>query len=360
MFNDSVLFYVVIITITTFCAILTYNRILPKIIRNIFSIATVFIPSIFAGLRYGIGTDFLGRYLPAFEGLKYNINYDPKFEIGFLMLNKFVIFIGGNINVVMFIMSLITTIFIWRGLRQYQKYFNPGIGMFIYMITYYQMSYNIVRQVAAMAILFYITKYIFERNILKFIFYLLIAMSIQVTSIIFLSVYFLYPILTKEKYKKMRKYFYILVLLFIINIEKIMFPILKAFSLDYYANYVKTDGIYVSYFFIFKCIVFLLPAFIYSKRILIDQTLKLQYSFVVLGCILMLTGYMGTSFTVRISFYFNLSLITIIPMVYTKLKQLKYFYLGQISIVSLILFWYIEYFIMLRSETVPYMFFFGQ
>ena len=107
--------YIGIILTTTILAYLTMQaekKNKNKKIIYLLKILTVLFPSIIAGIRYGIGTDYLGVYEPFFREVQSGniIDKSRDFEIGYVLLNKIVIFFGGDFNIVMFICELFIAI----------------------------------------------------------------------------------------------------------------------------------------------------------------------------------------------------------------------------------------------------------
>ena len=89
--------------------------------------------------------------------------------------------------------------------------------------------------------------------------------------------------------------------------------------------------------------------------------MNLLYSMTVIGCILLLLGYLTSTWGERISYYFSIFQIVMFPYFIRCLKNNKFLYIA--STVLIIAFnlaiWYYDYIYMGRDETVPYKTIFG-
>ena len=84
--------------------------------------------------------------------------------------------------------------------------------------------------------------------------------------------------------------------------------------------------------------------------------MNLMYSMTVLGCILLLLGYLTSTYGERLSYYFSIFQIVMFPYYIRCLKNNKFLYIA--SIVLIILFnaflWFYDYIYMKRDGTIPY------
>src|SRR5690625_4687138 len=205
-----------------------------KPLNVFFAFLTIFVPSIFAGVRFGIGTDYF-NYLQGFINSTISGTTDSEFL--YSIISKTVGFLGLDFQFVLFINAFITTIFIYLALRNHKNVLSIGLGMFLYMLLYYQMSYNIVRQVTALAILLYSLQYISKRNFKLFTLFIILAMGFHTTAIIFYPLYFLNWLYGSSKHKILKILSFSLLIVVIINLSSFLFPIVSQFEVfSYYAN----------------------------------------------------------------------------------------------------------------------------
>lgn len=325
-----------------------------KPLNLFFVLLTLLTPSIFAGLRYGIGTDYF-NYLNGFNNIKYNLGSNTEFL--YYLLNKVVASLGLGFQTVLFISSFITTMFIYLALYRYRHKVNIGLGMFVYILLFYQISFNGIRQIIAMAILLFSIKYILERRLLFFTLAILLAMGFHKTAILFYPFYFLYFLYGTNRYKVLKLLSFSILIILMINFSSILFPIFQEIeSISYYtSSYLDSEREFsIGIGYLFRTLPYIIPGVIFSKSLRENKELLFIFNVVIIGCITLLTAYSSTNFTERISYYFLSSLIIFVPYIYrlSKIKRKKY--IGIIVVLCVIILWYIDFILLGRNGTIPY------
>lgn len=378
--------YGIIILITTLLAFLTMQaekKSKNKIIVYIMKTLTILFPSIIAGIRYGIGTDYSEIYESLFKGISTgNIVTGRDFEkisrdieIGYILINKIVIFFNGNFNMVMFICSLITNGFIYFGLEHYKNKINVPLSYFLYMILFYQKSFNIVRQMISVAIVFYAFKFLdlkekdniaikeykkyVLRQIAKYIMFVIIAGLFQRTTLIMLVIPIILFIYRNPKYKILKILSYIVLLAIICNFSVIGEILKRIEGLKYYAFYFSTNGeSSFSINYLIRILPAILPYFLLRKEIDKDGQISLLYGLNVIGSILLLLAYFTKTYGERIALFFNVVQIILFSYYIMQLKILKdrKIFISVSILIILInsVIWYNDYILKKRDETVPY------
>jgi hypothetical protein len=326
-----------------------------------FAFLTILTPSVFAGIRYGIGTDYF-NYMNRYYII--NTGGDTRSsEFLYLNINKVVGFLGLDFQMVLFITAFITTLFIYFALKGYETKVNLGLGMAVYIMLYYQISYNAVQQIAAMAILLFSIKYIINRRFIKFTFFVVIAIGFHATAILFYPVYFLYFLYGTSKHKLLKILSFSVLILLMINFSAFLFPILsKIDSLAYYTNsYLDSDkGFKFGFGILIRTLPFLTAGLLFRKQIKKDKDLLLIFNIVIIGCISLLTSYGSVNFTERISYYFLSSLIIFVPYIYRLSVSRRKRFIGWIVVLSIVLLWFMDFIYLGRNETVPYKWIIGR
>lgn len=350
---NSILVYGVIALSTSIfaeCSVKVSN----KIISFITKVITLLIPSFFAGVRYGIGTDYFS-YQEIFEKVKYG--YDIRQEIGYKVINYLIYWIGGDIQLVFFVISFFTILFIYLSLYDHKDKISVGFGMFVFMLLYYQYSYNGIRHALAMAISLYSIKYIYKRNLIKFLFFTILSISFHMTAILIFPLYFLYDIIGKKRSLIFSVIFFMIFFIMVLNYEKILLPIIgNISSLEYYEVYLNTKE---QYSFGIGILVlnlpYILPGMIFLKDLNVyENNFLLYYSFLILGVLLKFSGYFGSQYVNRIAMNFLIVTVILVPYYIriSKYKQTKI--LSYLIILFIIANWIYNYIYLGSSETVPY------
>jgi len=351
----ALLFYGLLAIVTGVFAELSIEKKYGQL-RVVFSFLTIFIPSLFAGLRFGIGTDYFS-YATTFEVIK--LSGDTKIDnsLVFWSINKIVAELGMEFNVVLFVTSFVTTLFIYLTLRRKKAVLSVGIGMVIYMLLYYQMSFNILRQIAAMSILLYSIHYINKKAFIKYILLIFLAMSFHLTAIIFLPLYFLNWLYGTKKYKKLKIISFISILILMINFSSILYPIVSRInSLSYYANsYLYSEREFEFGLGVFlRALPFILPGIIFWNEIKKDKDMILYFNILIIGSITLFSAYGSVNYTERIAHYFLSALIIFIPYIYKVSSHLGKLYIGRIILLIIVLLWIWDFIYLGRNGTVPY------
>lgn len=399
--------YIIIIAIATalvYISIKIEEKTTNKVLIYLSKIVAILFPAIISGIRYNVGTDYAGVYEPLFNRILNNesIESGRNIETAYILLNKLVILVGGNFNLVMFLASLLTITPIYVGLSHYKDRISIPFAFFIFMLLFYQKSFNLVRQLIAVAFVFlgfiyldfkddrekiedekYKAKYEEKckkknkdlsnykprykhgkeykkyviRQCLKYFACIIVAGLFQRTSFIMLIIPFVREIYANSRFKILSIASFAIILAIILNFKTIGGFITQFDSLKYYANYFKGIGkpdISIAYFI--RVIPVIIPFFFVIKSIVKDKQMNFMYSMTVIGCILLLLGYLTSTYGERLSYYFSIFQIVMFPYYVRCLKNNKFLYIA--SIVLIILFnaflWFYDYIYMKRDGTIPY------
>lgn len=150
-------------------------------------------------------------------------------ELGYVVLNKIIGEFTDNSIYLFIITSFMILILYFHQIARDSKYAWLSLLLFITVGDYYP-SFNILRQILAVAIIFSGSKYLYERNFYKYCIVILLAFLFHRSSIIMLPFYFLLNL--KISFKNIVTLFsgsLILILVF----DKI-FPIIQQY---FYSNY---------------------------------------------------------------------------------------------------------------------------
>ena len=147
---------------------------------------------IVAAIRFDVGQDYMYTYVTYFKGvLKGNPNED--IEKGFLILNKIVQLFTTDYAGIFIVCSVIFFHYIYKAIREQSE--MPTLSIFLLVgTTYYFIFLNAMRQMIVVAVFLYSIKFIKERNLKKFLIYMLICSTIHLSALICIPFYFFYGI----------------------------------------------------------------------------------------------------------------------------------------------------------------------
>lgn len=174
----------------------------------ILQIYIVIILTILAGLRFEVGFDYYG-YQQLFYKTPEIINLlgsnlselGIHGEYGYILLNSIIKSLGLNVTVVFLTVSFFTVILTFISYRRISKYYFVAIYFYVARF-YFLLNMGQIRQALAMSILMYSIKYLAERNLIKYIFVVLLAGSFHSVSYLMIPIYFISKINIKDKHFK--------------------------------------------------------------------------------------------------------------------------------------------------------------
>jgi len=308
-----------------------------------------------SGLRYGIGIDFF-EYDKQFNEVISNENVNYRYYLQ-EPLNLVLIYISNIIfrcsQGYFFIYAFLTMMFAFKAIESYKNKISMTLGLFIFYMVYYLVSFNIIRQMLAVVIVLYALKYIEKRNFKKYVLYVILAMTVHKTAIIALFFYLL-QCDDKEIVNNKRKtiiYYSSIMILPIIGIFILKF-IFSKFSL--FSKYLNMQtNISVTFLMYLLPIMVLL---IYKRKDILkaDYQNELFVRLYIMQIPLNIVGWV-IQYTNRFALYTGISQILLIPILQKNIKD----ELHKKIITVLIILWYIFYFVVmfviLKSNNVlPY------
>jgi len=182
--------YLVIYFVLCAFTILDIYYILPDRIIHLFYFITYLMIIILVGLRWETGTDWMA-YVEHFEGISDFASTSPlltQMEYGYSILCYLVKIFSSNYTTLLIIHSIIYYFFIFKGIKRLSPYFFLSVLLFCAFTMGVLGSH---RQLLAVALIFYGTKFIFSRNFILYLFIVLIASIFHTTALLCIILYFL-------------------------------------------------------------------------------------------------------------------------------------------------------------------------
>ena len=164
----------------------------------------IMILSLLAGFRdASVGTDVMvyayGVTLEAAKVSNFKGLFDFLFNSSAHLVNEiesaylFIAFIGVKIFKslfgTLFLTSLIINTGVFVGLYRVKEHLSYNIAVIVYCFMFYQNTYNMMRQWMAMAVIIFGIKYIYDRNLIKYVITVLVAMLFHRSAFIGVSLY---------------------------------------------------------------------------------------------------------------------------------------------------------------------------
>lgn len=344
------------------------QKTLSKLWFVILLVLIALLPSILGGVRdYSIGTDirvygntwfYLSR---SSSNLLSLLKLASESSIGALYatFNFIVSRFTDNPHWFYFWYCFVENLIVLIALRENRKLISTTSGWATYLLLFYNLNFNMLRQGMALVILLLGFKYIREEKFLKFILVVLFAYLFHSTAIIALLVYIIYLIIAHKNNANnwvQMSLIYICSIIFILSFESISQFLLNAGILSArYAIYLNSDNAatgrsYIFYLFIF--IVCILS--VKSEKDTIFNFFEIITFICISFSILVKISYLS-----RVIDYFSIYLCFGIPYIFEKKSRVilnGITFRPLIMYILLIGYWLIIYAFLGYHSTVPFIF----
>lgn len=356
----SLFFYIVIFSISTL--LFSFYKCENVSVRWIGVFLSVLIPSIVAGLRYQVGTDWdnysynmtLIRSLSFYDVFHNSILSNG--EIGFLFIVKILSYCFNN-EFIFGIFAFATLAFISNALiREYTEY-NISIAYWIFLFIYFSNSFNLMRQTLAVAIVFWGMKYVYKKNRKRYIYIIIVlfAFLIHFSALIALPIYFLWN-RKKERALNMRIYipFAVCVGIFVVfwrNILQIFLNFGNVF-ISKYSKYMNNNSGKNRDFYL-KALIFITILILFYGTKVKDEKIKLFLQMSFINLLICTTGFYITFFK-RIGMYYEMPVIILIAATTRTFYKDYKVAINVISSVAVIVYFTLVYYIIGDSNIIPY------
>lgn len=239
----SVILYIFILLISGF--FFSFYKSRRKGIRDTGVFLSIIIPTIFAGVRYNVGTDY-GVYNSIFTLLRsvslgnilvgnYN-RYSMRVERGFLILSKICTCFFSN-KMIFAVMACVTiSIFVYTLLTQYRNY-NLTICYIVFLFSAYTSSLNIMRQYLAVVLVFYGLRFVFENKPVKFGLVVLFAATFHVTAILAFPMWFFWDHKANKKINNQIAILFFVAAILIVSNWKNLLRFVLSFNMPFISKY---------------------------------------------------------------------------------------------------------------------------
>lgn len=355
--NISLVFYLACF-ITSIFHFSFYNS-ANKGLRNFGLFISIFIPSLLAGMRYGVGTDFF-NYDYNFNIIRqspWSIILDQKvpWEFGFKLLIK-ILSVFFNNSMIFFVIAFLTLSLFVITLNKYYNKQNIIIAYSIFIFCFFPQSLNITRQMLAIVIIFYAYNYIFEKKFYQYILLCFLASTIHLTAFIAVPVYFLWNS-EKKNIEPILSTVIIIVASFLsIFYTRIIFYLAQFIPFLFKYEYLSFSSVRTNRDFYLRLIILIFLIFMLKYIEKIDQRFNLYILLYSLALIIGFTGF-STPFFKRLIYYFTFP-ITILMCPLPRVISIN----GKKAIVSIlitvisIIYFILIFYIMRDGDIFPLIF----
>lgn len=202
---ETNIFYIIIIFYASFMGYLYEKiKINKKKDLKVLLFISYIVMSVPVAFRYHTGADY-AEYVNIYNTIsKYNILDALKYvdiEPGYILLNYMCEVVFGDYKSIFIVMAFITNYFFFKAIINKSEYVRLGTSIFTYGFTLYFWGYIQIRNMLAIAIIFYAFDFIFEKKLSKFFIAVSIASMFHYSS----SIFYLIGLLYNKKFKTFSK-----------------------------------------------------------------------------------------------------------------------------------------------------------
>lgn len=150
-------------------------------------------------LRFFVGNDYeplynLGLQIARTESMGYAIAFRSNVETSFsgLMYILGKLSLSPSFGIALY--GLLTQILFIKGIWNYRNYAKPEAVTLMYMCGFYWRTYNLFRQLLAVAIIFWAIRYIFEKKYVRYIIFAVIATIVHRSALVSFLLVWIYGV----------------------------------------------------------------------------------------------------------------------------------------------------------------------
>lgn len=342
-----------------------------RMLGIVFSVIAILIPSIIAGVRdLTVGRD-IGVYVtPAIESAT-NSNFwdymtNSANEIGYSLFIYIITIFTDNVHFSLFCIQLITITFIYLFAYKKRDKLQMWLVMLIYLLSWYCISYTMMRQSIAVAIIIFSTVFFERKKYIKTILLFLLAMSFHVTAVLGIVVYIMMYIYSGKFSKKTTRIittiisvglviatlFYKELLYFLANVLNVLPDRFYGYAVEYTAGKLYTNYSELLYklFWIIGAIFYMIKMRkVENNSKLILMLLLIDFATFIVSWKIVNIGRAGY-------YFFYIGLFYLIPEIVEMFKEKKQNQIAicVIMILVMFVFWYWKFPINSYSDTYPY------
>lgn len=179
---------IICVSLSYISTLLSTKKVSLKIVNSIDFIPYLILIFI-TGFRYNVGTDYNGYVF----NFNYLMNNDiPRIEYSFKFIVKVAHLMGFNQQFIFFVYAAITYVFIFLSVKYFDRVAKYRHIITLFVLQYFLFNgFNTVRQMVAVAIFFYAIRFIVNKNLIRYIIWILIASFFHKSAAICLIFYFI-------------------------------------------------------------------------------------------------------------------------------------------------------------------------
>ncbi|KAB7788132.1 EpsG family protein [Bifidobacterium cebidarum] len=302
-----------------------------------FAFIAITVVSILNGIRdYSIGTDiqvygnsvfiYAAQSHSLTQFLDLCVNSIGMTEYGYALLNYIVARFSTSPHVFYLILGILTNSLVYWGITRMQKFSGIPLAWLTYLLVFYPSTLNLLRQSLAIAIIFVMCTYAFDKRYKLSVILIILAYTMHHSAILgFYLLFFIW--LLQRKQDKKRHTFYLIIFSFLTASLYAIISWLNStgYIQDKYSQYITipSESISLANSILIRIPFIILILFILANNSTISLKQQILYIFII-GEILLLPLQLISATAFRISLYFGIFKILVYPNVLKEVQGLTF------------------------------------
>ena len=331
-----------------------------EVVRRIGVALSVIVPSIMAGARYRVGTDWdnynynmtLMRTISFHEVFHHRLLSNGEF--GYKLIVKLLSYLFSN-EVIFGLIALATLGFIANALIQEYKEYQITIAYIMFLFIYFGNSFNLMRQTLAAAIIFWGMKYIFRNDFIHYYITVFCAFLIHFTALFAIPLFYIW----NKKERKALNIKQYLPVIGLFSIFVLLWRVILRIALGYGNAFIGKFAIYLSdnegknRDFYLKGIIFLFLLIMFFYTSMRSEKIKMFLQMGLLNIIIGTTGFYITFFK-RLGIYYEMPVIILIAALSKGFRKESRIIVNIISCMVVMAYFALLYYFIGDSKIIPY------
>lgn len=333
-------------------------------IKIFFSVCIFLCPTLLAGLRYDVGTDYLA-YLDMYNNIKvfnpidFWSQYVEIYQVEplFYLLCRTIYLIYDNEVVFFAICELLIVVFLFEGIKNFKGSQDMLLSFMIFLFSFFPLTLNIIRQAIAIAIVFFAFSLFFKKKYVLSFLAITFAAGFHSTAVVFYTI-FLFVKFKNQQWNRLKDSIYFFMILFTPIILKILISIVSKIPLfDLYFTRYQLDFNNGGIGFLINILPVLVPCTYYGiKSNIFKNEILSVFEIYLLQIPLSYLGYY-VGWASRLASYTSILEIILIPYILRAIKNKKEKRIVKIYFVIYYFIYFVVYFCLLgHSQIFPYKF----
>lgn len=310
-----------------------------------------------SALRWQVGTDYitygqLYTSLNKISTLGAFVRQIPITEPGYILLNFFVKAVFNQYLVVYALCALITLAFFYRAFEDYHEKSSVMLAILVFAALLFPFSLNIMRQMMAVGIMFFATRYIFRNEYGAAAVWTLVAATFHVTALVVVPFWIIRGDKRWQKISRTAVFAFLIVILFGGVLFRPVFEHIPFFGA--LAGEVDPESKPGIGLLLLRAPIFI-PVLLYRKKLTAhDERNRLWIIFMLFEIAFSHLGYINSVFS-RISLYFAVSWIVLLPSLVRSMPTRSFQYrMGAYVVLVLAALWVFNTLFNNYNGVIPY------